>query len=271
MTVVLDDGVRNRPDTRAPICDPPPRDSIPSLRSHSTFGERHRKQARSGGCSVQRMASDGARVRVRRIVRVGEASLECTIYGSGDALVLLANAGCSTSYFDEFARRLVPAGLRIVAINMRGVGNSQGSLDGISLHHLAADVAGVIEGLECAPAYVLDHAFGNRVARCLAADRPALVRAVILLAAGGLITPSTPQPLYCAGGAHRTDRTAVDARGTNAGIEPPVIGGVSRQARPITFRKVERHALDNTRCRAPARRSFGDGVRFWPAIAARFR
>jgi hypothetical protein len=38
---------------------------------------------------------------------------------------------------------------------MRGVGNSQGSLDRISLHHLAADVAGVIEGLECAPAYVL--------------------------------------------------------------------------------------------------------------------
>jgi hypothetical protein len=58
---------------------------------------------------------------------------------------------------------------------------------------------------------------------------------------------------------------------TDAGIEPPVIGGVSRQARPITFRKVERHALDNTRCHAPATRSFGDGVRFWPAIAARFR
>jgi hypothetical protein len=34
------------------------------------------------------------------------------------------------------------------------------------------------------------------------------------------------------------------------GIEQPVIGRVSRQARPITFRKVERHESDNTRCRS---------------------
>jgi pimeloyl-ACP methyl ester carboxylesterase len=176
---------------------------------------------------VQRMASDGARVRVRRIVRVGEASLECTIYGSGDALLLLANAGRSISYFDDLARRLVPAGLRIVAINMRGVGNSQGSLDRISLHHLAADVAGVIEGLECAPAYVLGHAFGNRVARCLAADRPALVRAVILLAAGGLITPSTPlgTAFRDAGDAKRTgiECVTLGARWLSAVSDPSVL------------------------------------------------
>jgi len=35
-------------------------------------------------------------------------------------------------------------------------------------------------------------AFGNRVARCLAVDRPSLVRSVTLLAAGGLIGPATP-------------------------------------------------------------------------------
>jgi pimeloyl-ACP methyl ester carboxylesterase len=31
------------------------------------------------------------------------------------------------------------------------------------------------------------HAFGSRVARCLAADRPELVRRVVLPAAGGLV------------------------------------------------------------------------------------
>src|SRR6185369_15479172 len=35
------------------------------------------------------------------------------------------------------------------------------------------------------------------------------------------------------GRAHRTDRTTVDARGADAGVEPPVIAAVSRQARPI--------------------------------------
>src|SRR5262249_39202363 len=91
-------------------------------------------------------------------------------------LVLLPNAGCSAAYFEHFARRFALAGFQIVAINMRGVASSTGSLAGASLHDLAADVAAVIEAFACAPAHVLGHAFGNRVARCLAADRPDLVR-----------------------------------------------------------------------------------------------
>jgi pimeloyl-ACP methyl ester carboxylesterase len=123
----------------------------------------------------------------QRIVDVGEARLECTLYGTGVPLVLLPNAGCSTSYCDHVARVLADAGFQIVAINMRGVGASQGPCEGLTLHDFAADVAGVIAALDCAPAHVLGHAFGNRVARCLAADRPDLVRRVILLAAGGLV------------------------------------------------------------------------------------
>jgi hypothetical protein len=38
----------------------------------------------------------------------------------------------------------------------------------------------------------------------------------------------------------------------------------------IAFRKVERHAHDNTRSRSPTRIPFGDGVRFWLATAAWF-
>jgi pimeloyl-ACP methyl ester carboxylesterase len=126
-----------------------------------------------------------------QMVEVGPASLECTLYGSGETLVLLANAGCSTSYFDPLAQRLASTELQTLAINMRGVGRSRGPLEGVTLHHLAADVAGVIEALGCTPAHILGHAFGNRVARCLAADHPALVSSVILLAAGGLIAPPT--------------------------------------------------------------------------------
>jgi pimeloyl-ACP methyl ester carboxylesterase len=115
-------------------------------------------------------------LRQQRIIDVDNASLECTIYGSGDPIVLLANAGCDTGYFAKLARRLGGAGLQSIAINMRGVGESCGPLEGVTLHDLAADVAGVIESLGCAPAHILGHAFGNRIARCLAADRPSLVR-----------------------------------------------------------------------------------------------
>jgi pimeloyl-ACP methyl ester carboxylesterase len=132
------------------------------------------------------------RLRQLRTIDVGGATLECALYGSGDPVVLLANAGCSTGYFADLAQKLTGGGFQSIAINMRGVGESRGSLEGATLHDLAADVAGVIEALGCGPAHLVGHAFGNRIARCLAADRPSLVRSVILLAAGGLIAPPTP-------------------------------------------------------------------------------
>jgi pimeloyl-ACP methyl ester carboxylesterase len=127
-----------------------------------------------------------------RNIEVGGATLECTLYGSGTPVVLLANAGCSSGYFDDLACALAAGGSQAICVNMRGTGESRGSLDGITVHDLAADVAGVLEALDCGPAHLVGHAFGNRVARCLAADRPSLVRSVTLLAAGGLIGPATP-------------------------------------------------------------------------------
>ena len=132
------------------------------------------------------------KLKQHRNIEVGGATLECTLYGSGTPIVLLANAGCSTGYFDDLARVLAAGGLQAICVNMRGTGKSRGSLDGITVHDLAADVAGVIEAVDCGPAHLVGHAFGNRVARCLAVDRPSLVRSVTLLAAGGLIAPAAP-------------------------------------------------------------------------------
>ena len=126
------------------------------------------------------------------IIEVSGVTLECAVDGSGDPVVLLANAGCSVGYLDDLASTLVARGLQAICINMRGVGKSCGPLDDATLHDLAADVAGVIDVLGCGPTHLIGHAFGNRIARCLAADRPSLVRKVVVLAAGGLITPSTP-------------------------------------------------------------------------------
>jgi len=105
----------------------------------------------------------------QRMVEVGEAVLESVIYGAGDTVILLPGGGCSVSYFDPFAQTLAAAGFRTVAVNPRGVSASTGSLQGCTLHHLAADIAGVIEALADASVHVLGHAFGNRIARCLAA------------------------------------------------------------------------------------------------------
>jgi pimeloyl-ACP methyl ester carboxylesterase len=128
-----------------------------------------------------------------RTIEVGDVALECTSRGSGVPVVLLANAGCSVGYFDYLADVLATRGFQAVSINMRGVAGSRGSLDdGTTLHDLAGDVAGVIEAIGGGPAHLVGHAFGNRIARCLAFDQPPLVRSVTLLAAGGLIAPPTP-------------------------------------------------------------------------------
>jgi pimeloyl-ACP methyl ester carboxylesterase len=59
----------------------------------------------------------------------------------------------------------------------------------LTLHDLAADTALAIETLGLGPANLVGHAFGNRVSRCLTADRPDLVASLTLLAAGGLVEP----------------------------------------------------------------------------------
>lgn len=123
-------------------------------------------------------------------VRLGEVSLAVESCGSGEPVVLIPSWARGGQDFASLARALVQAGFRAVAVNPRGVAGSRGPLYGISLHDLAADVAGVVEALEAVPAHVVGHALGNRIARCLAADRPELVRSVTLLAAGGQVAPA---------------------------------------------------------------------------------
>ena len=51
-----------------------------------------------------------------RNIEVGGATLECTVYGSGTPIVLLANAGCSGGYFEDLARVLAAGGLQAISI-----------------------------------------------------------------------------------------------------------------------------------------------------------
>ena len=183
------------------------------------------------------------RLQQHRNIEVGGATLECALFGSGTPVVLLANAGCSIGYFDDLARALAAGGLQTISINMRGAGESRGSLDGTSLHDLAVDVAEVLEALGCGPAHLVGHAFGNRVARCLAADRPSLVRSVTVLAAGGLIAPPTPP------GTSFRNATEVKMNGSDC---VTVLG--ARWLSPASIRKYLRRSNVGRRCISPTSR-----------------
>jgi pimeloyl-ACP methyl ester carboxylesterase len=127
----------------------------------------------------------------RSVIARGDVRIEILAQGRGNVIVLLPSLGRSASDFDVVAERLADAGYRILRPQPRGIGQSAGRLFG-DLHDCAADIAAVIEHENAGPAFVVGHAFGNRVARMLATDRPDLVRAVALVAANIGKAPSPP-------------------------------------------------------------------------------
>jgi pimeloyl-ACP methyl ester carboxylesterase len=126
------------------------------------------------------------------MVSRGDARLEVLAQGKGHPIVLLPSLGRGAGDFDGIAERLASAGYRVLRPQPRGIGRSTGSWQGLKLEDLADDIAAVIEHEGQGPAFVVGHAFGNRVARMLATARPELVRAVSLVAANVGHNPSPP-------------------------------------------------------------------------------
>src|ERR1700730_8934510 len=123
-------------------------------------------------------------------VSAGPAQLRVRIAGEGPVLVLLPGLGRPSEDLDPFAEFLVAAGYRGVQPDPRGSGGSTGPLDGLTLHDLAADIAAVIEAVGATNVVIIGHAFGNRIARTVAADRPELVSRVVLLGCSGKVQPT---------------------------------------------------------------------------------
>jgi pimeloyl-ACP methyl ester carboxylesterase len=128
----------------------------------------------------------------REIIQHGDVRIEVLSQGGGPPIVLLPSLGRGAGDFDRIAERLAEAGYRVLRPQPRGIGRSDGPLSGIDMHDYAADVAAVVAHAGNGPAFVVGHAFGNRVARMLATDRPELVAAVALVAANIGKAPSPP-------------------------------------------------------------------------------
>ena len=128
----------------------------------------------------------------RHFVVRGDARLEVLAQGQGPLVVLLPSLGRGAHDFDAMVDTIVNAGFRVLRPEPRGIGQSTGPWENVNLQDLAADIAAVIEHEKAGPAFVVGHAFGNRVARMLATDRPDLVKAVSLIAANVGRNPSPP-------------------------------------------------------------------------------
>lgn len=129
----------------------------------------------------------------RTLIRRGDTQIEVLAEGAGPLIVLLPSLGRGAEDFGAIAARVAAAGFRVLRPQPRGIGASRGPMRNIDLHDYADDVAAAIEHAAAGPAFVVGHAFGNRVARLLATVRPDLVRAVALVAANVGRDPSPPK------------------------------------------------------------------------------
>lgn len=116
--------------------------------------------------------------------------LRSRFHGSPDGrtIALIPSLGRSRHDFDVIVPSLVDAGLRVVTLELPGVGGRPDLAEDATLHDLAADVAEAIQELN-GPVDLLGHAFGSRIARCVAVNHPSSVQSLTLLSAGGLIDP----------------------------------------------------------------------------------
>ena len=103
--------------------------------------------------------------------------------GDGPAALLLHGLAGHAGEWAQTASWLT-ARCRVVAYDARGHGHSEQAPEDVSREAHVADAAFVIEKLGLAPAIVIGQSLGGHTALLLAAQRPELVRGVVLAEAG---------------------------------------------------------------------------------------
>lgn len=141
------------------------------------------KTSEAGQC---RSVSQGRIIDAPNGVKIGVRTV-----GNGKPVLMIPSLGRGVADFDEVAGRLVAEGFMTILPEPRGINGSTGP-NPVDLFDLAGDLAAVLKMMCSGKVDVVGHAFGNRVARSLAAAHPQLVGRVILLAGGGAVPLTDP-------------------------------------------------------------------------------
>jgi pimeloyl-ACP methyl ester carboxylesterase len=117
--------------------------------------------------------------------------LHYTEWGSATAppLVMLHGLNVQCHTWDPFARELADR-YHVIALDMRGHGDSDWSRAGYRVRSMARDVHGLIDALGKGPVSLVGHSAGVRVAIAVAGERPETVSKLALSDAGPANSPS---------------------------------------------------------------------------------
>ncbi|MGV0820292.1 alpha/beta fold hydrolase [Martelella sp. AMO21009] len=123
-----------------------------------------------------------------KTVTNGDHQVGYSVRGEGPLVVMIASTGRGSAEFAPLADRLAERGYKVALPEPRGIGQSNGKMEDVSFHDFGDDFAAVIEQ-EGGPAIVAGHAYGQWIAKTVAADHPDLVSGVVLLAGGAKSWP----------------------------------------------------------------------------------
>ena len=124
-----------------------------------------------------------------KTVHNGDTTIGYSVTGAGPLVVVLASTGRGTAEFADLAARLAARGYRVALPEPRGIGASEGPMKNVTFHDFANDFAAVINA-EGGPAIVAGHAYGQWIARTMAADHPQRVKGVVMVAGGARSWPA---------------------------------------------------------------------------------
>jgi pimeloyl-ACP methyl ester carboxylesterase len=101
--------------------------------------------------------------------------------GGGQPVVLLHGLASNARIWDGVASRLAGAGLRVVALDLRGHGASDQPASGYDFATLVRDLDAALAGLGLERPVLVGHSWGANIALQFAADRPGRVDALALV------------------------------------------------------------------------------------------
>ncbi len=123
-----------------------------------------------------------------QMIRLGDINCHYAQQGAADApAVVFANSlGTDFRLWDQIMP-LLPAGLRFIRYDKRGHGLSDGPKGPYFMGDLVADLAALMDALKVKDAVVVGLSIGGMIAQGLAAERPDLVRGLVLSNTGAKI------------------------------------------------------------------------------------
>lgn len=110
-----------------------------------------------------------------------EGRIAYTDTGSGPLLVAVPGMGDLRSTYDDVVPALVDAGYRVVVADLRGHGDSDTTFRTHGDDATGSDLLALVEHLDAGPAVLLGNSMGASAAAWAAAERPDLVRGLVLL------------------------------------------------------------------------------------------